>query len=270
MKFCGQCGRPLEIPCAACGFANPPAFKFCGRCGASLAANPEPSPKPAPAQAERRQLTVMFCDVVGSTALSEQLDPEELREVIQAYQQTAVQAVNRFGGTVAQYLGDGILVYFGYPAAHENDAQRAVLAGLQVVGQMAALNRRLQQTINRLDDLAVRVGIHTGLVVVGQVGAGDTRVQLAIGETTNVAARLQSLARPNSVVISPATLRLVQGFFVIEPAGEHTLKGIRRPMPVYRVVQEAPVPTRLHAALAAGPAELTPLVGREQETALLL
>jgi class 3 adenylate cyclase len=161
--------------------------------------------------AERRQLTVLFCDLADSTTLAGQLDPEDLREVIQAYQATCAEVVQRFDGHIAQYLGDGLLVYFGYPQAHEDDASRAVRAGLSIVEALGTLNARLGR--DRGIRLAVRVGIHTGLVVVGALGGGDRHEHLALGETPNIAARLQSLAAPDTVVISAATHQLVQGLF---------------------------------------------------------
>src|SRR5712691_7107890 len=163
---------------------------------------------------ERRQLTVMFCDLVGSTALSTQLDPEELRAVIQAYRETCATVIRRFDGHLAKYIGDGLLVYFGYPLAHEDDAQRAVRAGLGILAALPQLNARLQSTIgtHSCAPLQVRIGIHTGLVVAGEMGVGDQPEPLAIvGETPNIAARLQEQAQPNSVVISPTTYRLVTG-----------------------------------------------------------
>src|SRR5262245_5776920 len=145
MKFCGQCAAPLQHPCPQCGFANPPGFKFCGACATPLTGQParaqlaEAFPQfvaPSRAEAERRQLTVLFCDVVGSTALSAQLDPEELREVVQQYQATCTAVIRRYDGYVAQHLGDGLLVYFGYPAAHEDEAQRAVRAGIEIINTL--------------------------------------------------------------------------------------------------------------------------------------
>jgi class 3 adenylate cyclase len=166
-----------------------------------------------PAEAERRQLTVLFCDLVDSTPLASQLDPEDLREVVRAYQDTCVKVVARFEGHTAQYLGDGLLVYFGYPLAHEDDAQRAVRAGLGIVEAMGQLNTRLTQ--ERGVQLAVRLGIHTGLVVVGEVGDSTRQEQLALGETPNLAARLQGVAAPNTVVISATTFQLLGGFFCL-------------------------------------------------------
>jgi len=163
---------------------------------------------PPPPDAERRQLTVMFCDLVDSTALSGQLDPEDLREVVRAYQATCTAVIQHFDGSIAQYLGDGLLVYFGYPQAHEDDTQRAVRAALGIIEAMGALNTRLKQ--DKGIRLAVRLGIHTGLVVVGEMGGSGRQEQLALGETPNVAARLQGLAAPDTVAISEATSRLIR------------------------------------------------------------
>ena len=220
---------------------------------------------PPPAEAERRQLTVLFCDLVDSTRLASQLDAEDYREVVRAYQQTCAEVIQRFEGHIAQYLGDGLLVYFGYPQAHEDDAQRAVRTGLDMVQAMATLNRRLAQ--EQGVRLAVRVGIHTGLVVVGEVGGGSRQEQLALGETPNLAARLQGLAAPDTVVVSAATLRLVRGYFTAQELGAHHLKGVTAPVQVYRMLGESAAQSRLDIA---GPSGLTPLVGRESEVLLLL
>src|SRR6266852_5560686 len=185
---------------------------------------------PSPPEAERRQLTVLFCDLVDSTALSGQLDPEDLREVVRAYQDTCAKVIARFEGHIAQYLGDGLLVYFGYPQAHEDDAQRAVRAGLGMIEALGQLNTRLGQ--ERRVHLAARLGIHTGLVVVGDVGGGARQEQLALGETPNLAARLQGIAAPNTVVISAATLQLLGGFFACQSLGTPALKGLVQPIEV--------------------------------------
>jgi len=207
----------------------------------------------------------MFCDLVDSTGLARQLDPEDLREVVRAYQAACVKAIARFEGHIAQYLGDGLLVYFGYPVAHEDDAQRAVRAGLGIVEAMGQLNTRLTQ--ERGVQLAVRLGIHTGLVVVGKVGGGTRQEQLALGETPIIAYRLQDMAAPNTLVISPATFQLLGGFFACQPLGMPLLKGQAQPLAVYRVLYESMARSRLEAAGSTG---LTPLVGREQESGLLL
>jgi class 3 adenylate cyclase/predicted ATPase len=221
-------------------------------------------------EAERRQLTVMFCDLVGSTALSTQLDPEELREVIRAYRETCAAAITQFEGYLAKYIGDGLLVYFGYPQAHEDDAQRAVRAGLGIIAALPQLNARLQSPIgaHSCAPLQVRIGIHTGLVVAGEMGVGDQPEPLAIvGETPNIAARLQEHAQPNSVVISAPTSRLVTGLFECQDLGPHLLKGLSTPLEVYQVLAESDVRSRFEVAVTTG---LTPLVGREQEVGLLL
>jgi class 3 adenylate cyclase/predicted ATPase/DNA-binding winged helix-turn-helix (wHTH) protein len=214
--------------------------------------------------AERRQLTVLFCDLVDSTRLAGQLDPEDLREVIHAYHGVCTAVIQRFDGHIAQYLGDGLLVYFGYPLAHDDDAQRAVRAGLGIVEALGQLNAHLAQ--EQGVHLAVRLGIHTGLVVVGEVGGGTRQEQLALGETPHIAARLQGIAAPNTLVISGATLPLLGGFFACQPFGTPRLKGVTQPLAVYRVLYESMARGRLEAAGSAG---LTPLVGREQEIGVL-
>jgi class 3 adenylate cyclase/predicted ATPase len=222
------------------------------------------APAPSPPEAERRQLTVLFCDLVDATRLSGHLDPEDYRQVVRAYQTTAAAVIQRFDGHIAQYLGDGLLVYFGYPQAHEDDAQRAVHTGLALVEAIEALHPHLERHTG--GRLAVRVGIHTGLVVVGEVGGGQRQEQLALGETPNLAARIQSLAAPNTVVISAATQQLVEGYFTCIDLGTHTLKGVTLPQQVCRVVQASGAQTRLEVAARRG---LSPLVGRESEVALL-
>jgi class 3 adenylate cyclase/predicted ATPase len=224
------------------------------------------SPAPhAPPDAERRQLTVMFCDLVDSTKLSSQLDPEDWRDVVRAYQQVCTEVIQRFDGHVAQLLGDGLLVYFGYPHAHEDDAHRAVRTGLGILAAMGDLNKGLLQA--KGIQLAVRVGIHTGLVVVGAMGEAGRQEQLALGETPNIAARIQGLAEPNTIAMSEATSRLVQGYFVCQDLGAQTLRGVAEPLHVYRVLQDSGARGRLDVAQPRG---LTPLVGREQEIGLLL
>src|SRR4029453_12045240 len=215
--------------------------------------------------AERRQLTVMFCDLVDSTLLSSQFDPEDWREVVRAYQEAAAAVIQRFDGYVAQYLGDGLLVYFGYPQAHEEAPRRAVRTGLDLVEALGDLNVRLAQHYGAR--LAVRIGIHTGLVVVGEMGAGSRQEQLALGDTPNVAARIQALAGAGTVAITPPTFRLVRGYFLYQDLGAHALKGLTTPVQVYRILGDSAAQRRLDAAGATG---LTPLVGRDSEVALLL
>ena len=226
---------------------------------------PLPAPSLQPEQetptGERRQLTVMFCDLVGSTALSEQLDPEELQTVVRTYQQVSAQVIERYEGYIAQYLGDGLLVYFGYPQAHEDDAARAVHTGLEIVVALDRARNQFPQPVH------VRIGIHTGPVVVGQMGGGSRHEQLALGETPNIAARVQGKAGPDQVIISVATRQLVAGLFETEDQGRHELKGISTPQPLYRVLAESAAQSRFEAAVQMG---LTPLAGREQELSVLL
>ena len=216
---------------------------------------------PQHSSAERRQLTVLFCDLVGSTALSAQLDPEELREIVRAYQQLCSTIITRYEGHIAQYLGDGLLVYFGYPQAHEDDARRAVCAGLEIVEALRQRGAGNGQR-ERQRSLQVRIGIHTGLVVIGEMGASGRTEQLALGETPNVAARVQGLAEPNTLLISAATHRLVGSQFEWQPFGSHLLKGIDIPIAVYQIQGE-------RQDLTPNTGHSTPLVGREQEVGLL-
>ena len=210
--------------------------------------------------AERRQVTVMFSDLVGSTALSAHLDPEDLREVISAYQKCVTDTVRRFGGFVAKYMGDGVLVYFGYPQAHEDDAERAVRAGLELVAAVGGLKT--------LAPLRTRVGIATGLVVVGDlIGSGPSQEQAIIGETPNLAARLQGIAEPNSVVITESTRKLAGNLFELGELGSQELKGIVGAVKAWAAIRPASVESRFDASHASG---LTKLVGREEELEILL
>lgn len=212
--------------------------------------------------AERRQLTVMFCDLVGSTGLSARLDPEEMRELLRAYQTTVAGAIARFEGHVAKYMGDGVLAYFGWPQAHEDEAERAVRAGLTVTAAVA----RLSAPDGR--SLAARVGIATGPVVVGDlIGEGAAQESAVVGETPNRAARLQALAEPGAVVIGRPTRRLVGRLFDLADLGTHHLKGLPVPVRAWRVLGEGRAESRFEALHAA---RLTPLVGRDHELGLLL
>ena len=210
--------------------------------------------------AERRQVTVMFSDLVGSTALSARMDPEDLREVISAYQKCVAEVVRRFGGFVAKYMGDGVLIYFGYPEAHEDDAERAVRAGLELIAAVSVLKTRAS--------LQNRVGIATGLVVVGDlIGSGSAQEQAIVGETPNLAARLQAIAEPTTVVIAEGTRKLLGTLFELEDLGPKDVKGITEPVRAWVALRASTVESRFEALHAAG---LTALVGREEEIELLL
>jgi class 3 adenylate cyclase len=213
---------------------------------------------------ERRQLTMFFCDLVGSTTLASRFDPEDWREIVGSYYDTCAKVVARFEGHIAQYLGDGLLVYFGYPRAHEDDAQRAVRAGLGIIEAVAQLNTVLSDKHGV--SLAVRLGCHTGLVVVGDDVAGTGQDDMVVGDTPNIAARLEGVAAPNTLVIGALTHQLLGGLFECESLGVPSLKGVTAPLEVYRVLYESTARTRLEALVNTG---LTPLVGRENELQLL-
>jgi class 3 adenylate cyclase len=240
--------RQLLVAIAALRDAAPSAFKPTDEHVASTSAG------------ERRQLTVMFCDLVGSTALSEKLDPEELRSLLHAYRNLCGDVIARYDGFVARYVGDGILTYFGWPGAHEDDAERAVRAALEIV-----------QTVKRAsstENLSVRLGIATGPVVVGEpAGTGD-QSKLAVGSTPNLAARLQGLAVADQIVIAASTRRLVGNTFELTDLGEHDLKGIAEPVHAWRVERNLAADSRFDAS--HGDSALTPLVGRDEELDLLL
>jgi class 3 adenylate cyclase/ABC-type lipoprotein export system ATPase subunit len=231
--------------------------------GASSATGAAPSAPPvAPSsEAERRQVTVLFSDVVGSTALANAVDPEDMSHLIARYQDACAGAISRFDGYIAKFLGDGVLAYFGYPQAREDAAERSVRAGLAIVDAV--------RQIKRPDGLQLetRIGVATGLVVVGDIiGTGAAREESIVGETPNLAARLQTVAEPNTVVISQSTYRLLGRAFDCDNLGEHALKGFAQPVPAWRVLREAAVASRFAAARSS----LGPFVGRTQEMGLLL
>src|SRR5580700_8917526 len=199
--------------------------------------------------AERRQVTVLFSDLVGSTALSARMDPEDVREVISAYQKCVAETVQRFGGFVAKYMGDGVLVYFGYPQAHEDDAERAVRAGLELIAAVGDLKTHAP--------LQTRVGMATGLVVVGDlIGSGASQEQAIVGETPNLAARLQGVAAPNSVVIAESTRKLIGNLFELEDLGAQDLKGISGPIRTWSALRTGSAEGRFDALHASGVTEL--------------
>lgn len=266
-KFCAQCGQAVALRCRSCGAEHTPQARFCMQCGTSLsggAAAPSAAPAgsslahSAPAPVERRHMTFMFCDLVGSTQLSREIDPEDLRDILTDYRDAAGAAVRRYEGTIAQYYGDGILIYFGYPIAHEDDGRRAVEAALDIVAAVAKLNTRLRT--ERPVSLAVRIGVHTGTAVVGDVGGANRTERLAMGDTPNIAARIQGLAKPNAVVISPATYALVSEFFRTESLGAQMIKGSAEPIEAFAVLGPSGAHGRIDGASAP---QLTGYVGRE-------
>jgi predicted ATPase/class 3 adenylate cyclase len=251
--------------CSRCNAENPARAKFCLECGSPLTLVEAATPVAVSVGAERRQLTCLFCDLVNSVGLSERLDPEELRETLGAYHRVCASVVRRFEGHIHDYSGDGMMVYFGFPSAHEDDTQRAVRSGLGIVEAVGQLTSRLQS--ERGIDLHVRIGIDTGLVVAGSIAADEgTEATAAIGAPPNIAARLQALAAPDSVVISAAAYRLIAGYFNCRELGFQAIRGISRPMAIYQVLHESGARTRLDVAAKRG---LSPMEGRDGELVTL-
>jgi len=275
MRFCGACGTQLALVCADCGTANPPEHRFCGGCGKGLiatasrtAATPAPPPpasQPAPTapRSELRQVTALFCDLVGSTRLSSRLDPETYRQVLAAFRELCVLAVRRMGGEVSRYLGDGLLIAFGWPTAWEDDARRAVRTALAIRDGLPSVKLPGDLPPGLLQ---VRIGIHTGMVVAGDLSAGDrTEHDALLGETPNIAARIQAEAEPDTILISASTAALVTPFFVMERMGGRALRGVEEEVEVVLVLRESTARDRL---ASAGP--VAPLFGRAQEVSLLI
>jgi class 3 adenylate cyclase len=247
--------------CPRCKAENAPAAKFCGECGApcdSSIGTPiseTGSVQRADLSGERRHLTVLFCDLVGSTAIAAQLDPEEWRETVSEYHRRAADAITRFDGHVVKYLGDGVMALFGWPEAHDNDAERAARAGLAIIDALAELDE-----LPRHAKLAARVGIDSGPVVVGKGASGELDV---FGDAANIASRVETAADPGTVLITAATHRLMPGMFAVEDLGARALKGVERPIELYRVIRPSGARGRFEVAAAGG--GLTPFVGREDE-----
>ena len=262
--FCGWCGTARIRACPTCAKENAPTHRFCDQCGTPLVdSDAQPDDRGGRIDGERRHLTVMFVDLVGSTPLSGRLDPEDLRKVVHGYHSLCVTTISAHDGFVANYQGDGILAYFGFPVAHEEDAVQAVRAGLRIIEALPALAAEL-----KIDDLAARVGVHTGLVVVGEVGSGPSNMPAdVVGEALNIASRVQSLAEPGQVVITGSTRALVDGFVTVEPLGTQSLRGVDKPMSLFVVRGETSARSRLEAA---GGRTKTLFVGRDTEMGVLL
>jgi class 3 adenylate cyclase/tetratricopeptide (TPR) repeat protein len=286
-KFCENCGKPLESTCPNCGKPVTPGAKFCRNCGNNLVSATAPAPggrlaalqRAAPSvlqnkvlsargqmEGERKLVTVLFTDIVGSTSLAEKLDPEVWGEVVTGAHQRVSDAVYRYEGTIAQLLGDGVLAFFGAPLAHEDDAERAIRAGLDILTSIKQYAAELRAD-KRVENFQMRVGLNTGLVVVGNIGSDLHMEYLAVGDTVNLAARMQSAAEPDTVLISESTHRLTTKLFDYEDRGKIAVKGKSAPVQVYRVVSEragGAVRTRGIEGLDS------PLVGRERELHMLL
>ncbi|HTD27497.1 MAG TPA: adenylate/guanylate cyclase domain-containing protein, partial [Candidatus Elarobacter sp.] len=287
-KFCHACGARAALSCRGCGATVSPDFRFCPDCGLEIgSAGVHDAPPPATddplarlsrhipegladkirsAQTiagERKQVTVLFCDLAGSTAIAERLDPEEYHDLLDEYLELAFREIYRVEGIVNQIAGDGLMALFGAPVAHEDAPQRALRAALAIDEALGRLNERLR---GRGLELRARIGIHTGPVVVGTVGNDLKMDYTAIGDTTNLAARLESLAAPGTILASEATYRLVRGFFQVRPTGPLVVKGKSEPVAAYEILGESAAATPMAIAAERG---LTPLVGRDEELAQL-
>src|SRR6266446_6513948 len=279
MKFCGHCGAPLGLACPSCGADNPAEHRFCGQCGASLDGSAPQNivsasltPEPGPGRAvharrvlpgEMKQVTVLFCDIVGSTPLTDRLGSEGMRDLVSSFLQISLAEVHRYGGTAPQFLGDGFMAVFGAPLTHEDHVRRALLAGV-------AIQRVLSWDGGGDDDarldLPVRIGVNTGPVVFGPVGGGLAMQPTAIGDTANVAARLQQAAEPGTILLSEATRLLAQDYARVEPVGPLAIKGKAEPIPAYRLLG---VSHRRSGLRELSPARAAVFVDRESELAIL-
>ena len=255
-SFCTRCGAAASIRCPVCGFTSPLTARFCSQCGAAVGA------ETAIPKAERLHLTVMICDLVGSTALSARLDPEDMREVIRAFQEACAAIISTYDGFLAKFMGDGMLAYFGYPRAHEDDAERAVRAGLDMIGAIRRLRTPADVSLN------ARVAIATGIVIAGDlIGEGSAQERAVVGDAPNAAARLETLAEPGTVVVADSTRRLLGDLFDLRDLGRHQVKGYAEPISAWVVTGEAQVGSRFEAVRAR---RLTGFVGREPEIELLV
>jgi class 3 adenylate cyclase len=273
MKFCGQCAAPLALVCPSCHFENPPGFKFCGQCTTALApdpAKPRPSNPPIPTRqpdgsaildGERKTVTALFADIRGSTELMEDLDPEEVRAIIDPALNLMIDAVHRYDGYVVQSTGDGVFALFGAPTAHEDHPQRAIYAALRMQDEMRRFADRLRA--EKGVNLQVRVGANVGDVVVRSIQTGESQVEYTpIGHSISLASRLQTLANPGAIAISDGLRKLVEGYFKLKTQGPARVKGSSELVNVYEVLGLGPLRTRIQRAAERG---LTKFVGRERE-----
>jgi class 3 adenylate cyclase len=279
MRFCGQCGAPLGMGCPSCGAGNPPEHRFCGLCGAPLAAPglqdsfslepyvPRPRARVAEGKTalpgEMKQVTVLFCDIVDSTALTERLGAEAMRDLVSSFVATSLDEVGRYGGTAPQFTGDGFMALFGAPVTHEDHVQRALLAAIAI---QRALSGHPDAADIPVMDVPVRIGIHTGPVVFGPVSDNLRMDPTAIGDTANVAARLQEAAEPRTILLSETTRRLAQSYARVEGVGPLTLKGKAEPITAYRLLGVSHRRSGLRETVSA---HTTTFVDRENESAIL-
>ena len=293
MNFCGKCGTKLERFCPQCNFANPCEYEFCGKCGNSLyfssgTATKELSfddklakiqkylPKGLTEkilsqrdkiQGERKQVTVMFCDMEGFTPLTEKLGPDDAYAIMDQIYEILIHKVHEFEGTVNEMTGDGIMALYGAPIALEDAPQRAIRSSLSIHREMVKFNEKLKQDKNTIPPLKMRIGVHTGPVVVGTLG-NDLRVEFkAVGNTVNIASRMEGIAEPGTTYISEDTYKFTEGFFRVEALGERQIKGKKEPIKVYRVIATSTRKTRFDVSAERG---LTPFLGRNRELELLI
>lgn len=278
-NFCINCGNPFIVKCNKCKSENPPNASFCGTCGHLVSKQKSNTKTTSTDEAkytelhlddkgidgERRQLTVMFCDLVDSTAYSEKFDPEDLQDILRIYHDLCSEVVEDLDGYIAQYLGDGLLVYFGYPSAHENDAENAVRAALEIIKKLEQVNNNLEKS--KGINLRVRIGIHTGIVVVGNIGSGEKQEKIALGDVPNIAFQIQELCATNTINVSSVTHNLVEDSYDFNPADKKKLKGAAQKLGLYEVLRERKSIGEPDTKLTTG---LTPLVGRKNEINLIL
>ena len=277
MKFCGECAAPLTATCPACGAANPPESKFCGQCAAPLRTAPTAkfaapdsyTPKhlaekivtsKAALEGERKQVTVLFADLKGSMELLADRDPEEARKLLDPVLEHMMEAVHRYEGTVNQVMGDGIMALFGAPLAHEDHAVRACYAALRMQESVKKYAEDVRRSYAAV--VKIRVGLNSGEVVVRAIGSDLHMDYTAVGQTTHLAARMEQLADPGTILLAPATLPLVEGYVEVKGRGAVPVKGLAEPVQVYELVRAGFVRSRLQAGIARG---LTKFVGREPE-----
>ena len=277
MKFCGECAAPLVSTCPSCGAGNPPENKFCGQCAAPLRTIPTAKParperytpkhlaekiltSKAALEGERKQVTVLFADLKGSMELLADRDPEEARKLLDPVLEHMMEAVHRYEGTVNQVMGDGIMALFGAPLAHEDHAVRACYAALRMQERVKRHAEEARRTHGV--NVQIRVGLNSGEVVVRAIGSDLHMDYTAVGQTTHLAARMEQLASPGSILLTPSTLELVEGFVAVKPLGPVPVKGLADPVEVYEVTGAGPARTRLQAAARRG---LTRFVGRDAE-----
>src|SRR5215469_7654079 len=277
-RFCGACGAPIPSPCPSCGFANEPDERFCGGCGRNLTERPLQSPHSytpkhladriltsrAAMEGERKQVSVLFCDLVDSSQIAATLEAETMHEIMNRVLRLMAEAVHRYEGTVNQFLGDGLMALFGAPIALEDHALRAVHAALAILDTVTGYGRELYR--ERGVNLRLRIGINTGPVVVGRIGDDLRMDYTAVGDTTHLASRVQGVAPPGTILITEASHRLVEGYVRTEGLGPVAVKGRSEPVRVYRVMGRRRGRTRLEVSVDRG---LTELVGREQDLAVL-